>query len=220
MNLNQTQHTTLELLIQSGLAKTFYWTGGTLLSVRYLHHRYSHDLDFFSDTPFSFDDLEDFFGCLKDRLDIGEISSHHISNRWEFILPEDSMRIDFVYYNHEKKRLKPLEEFEGVYVDSLEDVAANKTMAYFDRNEPKDLYDIYFLITKGNFSAVKLLDFVRRKFGVSFSEFSFWSESTKSLKLLDSLTPFIPEENQKSQLIGAVKDFYRLQGKKYLDKIL
>lgn len=220
MNLTKTQHITLELLKQSGLAKTFYWTGGTLLSVRYFHHRYSHDLDFFSDTSFSFADLEDFLGRLKERLGIGEISSHHISNRWEFILPKDSMRIDFVHYNHEKKRLKPLEEFEGVNVDSLEDVAANKTMAYFDRNEPKDLYDIYFLITKGNFPAEKLLDFVKRKFGVSFSEFSFWSESIKSLKLLDSLIPLIPGENQKSQLIEAVKDFYLTQGRIFLDKIL
>jgi len=37
-----------------------------------------------------------------------------------------------------------------VLVDSLEDIAANKIMALFDRNDPKDLVDLYFFLTKKN----------------------------------------------------------------------
>ena len=34
------------------------------------------------------------------------------------------------------------------FVDSLDDMAANKTMAMIDRTEPKDAFDIYFILKK------------------------------------------------------------------------
>ena len=43
----------LAILAKHEIAKRFYWTGGTLLSHYYLHHRKSFDLDFFSDTEFT-----------------------------------------------------------------------------------------------------------------------------------------------------------------------
>lgn len=220
MNLTPTQQTILSVLKDSGLSRTFYWTGGTLLSVHHFHHRYSYDLDFFSEKPFSFEFLTPFLWLLKQRLGGTEIQSHKIYDRWEFIIEKpEQTRLEFVYYNHEKKRLKPLQKYLGISIDSLDDIAANKLMAYFDRNEPKDLYDVYFLITKGNFKVTKLIDLVKRKFGVTFSEFSFWSESAKSLELLVSLKPLIPQEEEKNML-PTVKQFFLSQGKLFLDKTL
>jgi len=50
--LNALQRQVLDLFARSALREKFYWTGGTLLSAVYLHHRRSEDLDFFSDSPF------------------------------------------------------------------------------------------------------------------------------------------------------------------------
>lgn len=219
MTLTDTQRTLLELVKESGLSQKFYWTGGTLLSIHYLHHRYSYDLDLFSEKPFSYDELIPFINRAKKKLSVPKIEEHKIYDRWEFIIPaKEPTRIEFVYYNHEKKRLKPLQNYLGVLIDPIEDIAANKTMAYFDRTEPKDLFDLYFLITKGKFTVKKLLFLVQRKFGASFSQFMFWSESTKSLNLLSSLQPLIPGEDssRKERIIKTIHGFFLQKGSNYL----
>ena len=38
------------VLSEPYLLKRFYWTGGTVLSEFYLHHRESHDIDLFSES--------------------------------------------------------------------------------------------------------------------------------------------------------------------------
>lgn len=81
----------------------------------------------------------------------------------------------------------------------LDDIAANKVMAYFDRNEPKNLFDIYFLINKAGFTPLKLLQLVQQKFGVSFNEASFWSEAFKSFPLLHALEPLLLEKEKDQQ---------------------
>lgn len=223
MELTDKQKILLETLKESNLSNKFYWTGGTLLAIYYLHHRYSYDLDLFSEQPFSYEELIPFINLVKKKLSISKIKEHKIHDRWEFIISDEEItRIEFVYYNHEKKRLRPLQNFMGISIDSLEDIAANKTMAYFDRNEPKDLFDLYFLMTKKRFSALTLLSLVKNKFGASFSEFMFWSESTKSLNLLSSLRPLIPDKDPEEQerIILSIRDFFLDKGKKYLAKEL
>lgn len=60
----------LSTLAKSDLADRFYWTGGTLLSHYYLHHRKSFDLDFFTEKPFEHDELLPFIGAVKKALNI------------------------------------------------------------------------------------------------------------------------------------------------------
>ena len=48
MEISSIQKKVLGLFKETPLKEKFYWTGGTLLSYLYLHHRQSNDLDFFS----------------------------------------------------------------------------------------------------------------------------------------------------------------------------
>ncbi|EKE13907.1 MAG: hypothetical protein ACD_12C00759G0002 [uncultured bacterium] len=218
--LNKNQKILIELLSISPLAKKFYLTGGTALSAFYLYHRLSIDLDFFSDEPFSYNELKIFLDAVKRKFDLRDILAVKIFDRWQFtVAAKNPVKLEFVYFNHEKKRLKSLRKEMNIYVDSLEDIAANKTLAYFDRNEPKDLFDLYYLINKGGFTILQLLQLVNDKFGIKFSEFSFWSESTKSLKLLKSLEPLAVEENPKT-LIEKISQFFLEEGRKFLAKDL
>ena len=50
------------------LADNFYLTGGTALAVFYLKHRYSEDLDFFSEKEFDILGLDVFFKQIKSGL--------------------------------------------------------------------------------------------------------------------------------------------------------
>ena len=218
--LNENQKILIRLLSFSPLVKKFYLTGGTALSAFYLHHRLSIDLDFFSDKPFLYDELTIFLNAVKEKFKLQEILAVKIFDRWQFTIEgKEPVKLEFVYFNHEKKRLRTLETHMGISVDSLDDIAANKTLAYFDRNEPKDLFDIYFLINKSGFSVSRLLELVNDKFGIKFSEFSFWSESTKSLKLLSSLKPLIIEKNSET-LIKNISYFVLEEGRKYLSRNL
>lgn len=223
MKLTETQEKAISLLANSPLNKKFYWTGGTLLAYHYLRHRKSLDLDFFSEETFSFEDVNKLVKQIKKNLGFKKISYKKIFDRWEFIFENHEMlRLEFVYYNHEKKTLKKRGKLLGVYVDSLEDIAANKTMAYFDRNEPKDLFDIYFLLQKRDFTPAKLLELVHKKFGVFFSEALFWSEAFKALPLLHKLRPLILEQERKEQdeLLGKIEKYFKDDSYRMLSKTL
>lgn len=215
------QKKVLEVFAESSLKDIFYWTGGTLLSVVYLHHRRSQDLDFFSEAPFSHDKLVGFVNELKNEFKLDFVEERKIYDRREFFLHnQEQVRLEFVYYDH--PALKHREDWNGVFIDSLDDVAANKLMAMFDRNEPKDVFDIYFLLTKGEYSPDKLLKFVEKKFGVRFEEGLIWSEAFKKMKELESLRPLILLETRKQQdkLLTEIKDYFTAQSKKFLDKAL
>ena len=220
--LTNAQQVVINQLSQSPLKEKFYWTGGTLLSVHYLHHRRSEDLDFFTDEEFSFHEVNDFVQSLKNELQLKEVTSKRIFDHWEFLLKnEERLRIEFVYYDHQYQTLDKRNSFLGITIDSLKDLAANKTLALFDRNEPKDAFDIYFLINKAHFSPLDLLKLAHQKFGVKFDETSFWSEALKASKKLNSLKPLleIPAED-KQRLLKKIKSFFENKAQNYLHQTL
>lgn len=223
MKLTEIQEKVISHLANSTLNKKFYWTGGTLLAYHYLHHRKSLDLDFFSEEEFLFEKVNQLVEQIKKNVGFKKVSFKKIFDRFEFIFENgEILRIEFVYYNHEKKTLKKRNKILGVYVDSLEDIAANKTMAYFDRNEPKDLFDLYFLLHKGGFNPSQLLKLVDKKFGVSFNEALFWSEAFKSLPLLRELKPLMleKEERQQEALLEKIEEYFKDGSYQLLSKTL
>jgi len=223
MILTATHEVILSILAKSDLKDRFYWTGGTLLSHYYLHHRKSFDLDFFTEKPFEHDELLPFISSVKKALDIDHFEETKVYDRWEYVIPTDPItRFEFVYYNHEKKRLRPLLTYRGLLIDNITDMAANKVMAYLDRNQPKDLLDVYTLLSEGKFTLIKLLRLVEQKFGERIPEFLFWSESGKSLKRLEDLRPYLLESDPRKQdeFLKDVKYFFLDQGKDFLSTLL
>jgi len=221
MEISLIQKKVLDFFGKTSLREVFYWTGGTLLAEIYLHHRKSSDLDFFSEKPFNYNDVVKFVEHLKKELNLKKVEEKKIFDRREFFLHnKEKLRIEFVLYQY--PALLPRKKYNNIFIDSLDDIAANKTMAFFDRNDPKDLYDIYFLITKKSYSPEKLLKMVKKKFGVTFSESSFWSESFKDFKELDNLKPLITLKNlgEKSELIKQIREYFSNKSVNYLNRKL
>lgn len=213
------QDKTLKAFAKSPLAKSFYWTGGTALSVFYFHHRQSKDLDFFSDQPFGYRNIIGFIQEVKKQLKLAKIEEKRIFDRWEFFLiDKEKLRLEFVYFNY--PNLKPRKKWQGLVIDSLEDIAANKVMALFDRSDSKDLVDVYFILKK--FKPKKLLKLVEKKFGITFGEGSLWSECQKGLKDLDEITPLLiaQTKDKKRKIIQEIKNYFEKQGAQYLHQIL
>lgn len=219
--LSTIQKKALELFAKSQLSDKFYWTGGTVLSHIYLHHRRSNDLDFFSDEPFSYEQVIGFVNGLKKTFRLSKAEEKKIFDRWDFFLyNKQKLRIEFVHYAYPK--IKDRQKWRGILIDSLDDIAANKLMAHFDRNDPKDLFDLYFLLTRGKYTIEKLIRLVEKKFGISLDKAAVLSESYKSMKDLDELRPLViaSSENEKEKIIKDIQDYFKELSNQYLRRIL
>lgn len=123
----------------------FYLTGGTAASRAYLQHRFSDDLDYFVN-----DDSR--FGLWVERI-IQALSQTH---GWtcEVLLKEERfarlnlienkrfLKLEFV--NDVPARVGEIQEHSLLgRLDSAENILANKVTALLDREEPKDLADIW-----------------------------------------------------------------------------
>lgn len=188
--LNDLQRAIIEQLARSPLRERFYWTGGTLLAERYLHHRRSDDVDLFSDASFTYEDILPFVREVQASVALDHVEEHRIFDRWEFTFHDGATtRLEFVHYNF--PALHPREEWMGVRVDSLDDLAANKVMAAMERHEPKDAVDLYELLTTSGFTCETLNALVRTKFGTSVHPMTFYSQVLLACRQLAEVRPML-----------------------------
>ena len=156
--------------------KYYYLSGGTALAAYYLHHRESDDLDFFTDLAVALPAVTAFIQQAKDYLDAKKLTYEHLYDRHIFTLETKPMlKVEFTRYPF--SHLAPFIEKNGIRVDSLLDIGVNKLFALFDRNEPKDFVDLYFILKK--FPLKKLVAGVKKKFDFTISPLTLGSELLK-----------------------------------------
>lgn len=128
----------------------FFLTGGTALSAFYLGHRYSQDLDLFTLDSDAFDRvplyLTDAIGKISASADSLQTAPQF--RRYKLSRTDESVILDFVrevvpQIQQEKNRI------EGIMVDTLEDITANKICMLLSRAEIKDYVDLFFLDRAG-----------------------------------------------------------------------
>lgn len=124
----------------------FFLTGGTALSAFYLQHRYSEDLDLFTLDSDAFDRVPLYAAATGTRLNaaVASLQTAPHFHRYRFSRNEESVIVDFV------KEIVPQisqakNKFEGIVVDTLDDIVANKICTVVSRAEIKDYIDLYFL---------------------------------------------------------------------------
>jgi len=146
------------------LAQDFHLTGGTALSAFYLHHRYSVDLDLFTHDDEAFQKADDLTkqASVKLNVDCKAVRITSYFKHFRVGPKEDPLTIHFSkeYATH----IKPPNQFEGILVDSIEDITANKICAALGRTEIKDLVDLYFL-DKAGYSIPSYFDMAQQKDG-------------------------------------------------------
>jgi len=127
---------------------------------------------------------------FSEHIFLRNITQRRVFDRWEFFLKNHGeARIEFVHYDF--KNLKPRKKWNGILVDSLDDMAANKTMAMIDRKEPKDAFDVFSLIQKKRYTPESLLALAKRKFGLSVPVSVFWGEGIRGAEALFELRPLL-----------------------------
>ena len=133
---------------RSPLGKDFFLTGGTALAAFYLQHRYSLDLDFFTANPAALAQvtvvMQDVAACLGAEITFTRTLDTFLEC---FVRFPDGERVELDFAQDNPYRLEPtLYHAElGIQIDNSTDIACNKLSALFDRAEPKDFVDVYFV---------------------------------------------------------------------------
>jgi predicted nucleotidyltransferase component of viral defense system len=139
----------------------FYLTGGTALSRRWFHHRYSEDLDLFVDNDPGFGAYVDtLFACLKEAEGRGEIRVDSARARRSsayvqlWLVRGESepvdLKVDLVNDAAPRVGATEMDPVLG-RVDGWRNILANKVAA-LSRYEPKDVADIWVIARNRSFS--------------------------------------------------------------------
>lgn len=202
----------------SELGKHLVWSGGTALNFAYETFRLSEDLDFLSREPLPGDYLLANIRSLAKKLRVTKIEEQHKFNRHQFFIQKDkdSLKIEIVYYPFPPLRKpKLLQEF-SLRVDALEDIAANKAHALFERVEPKDVLDVYVILKKLNIPIPALLKLTRKKFGTEIDPTLFAAKALEVADHLGNIRPLLLKKISPKE----IKEFFQNQATRYLKKQL
>lgn len=189
----------------------FYFTGGTALSAFYLHHRYSEDLDFFSEKEF---DPQEIFTLIS-----GWAGQYHFTFTSEFhevvyiflltFKNKKKLKVDFGYYPY--RRIEQATVIDDIKIDSLLDIAINKLLTIIQRSNVKDFVDLYFLLD--HFTIWDLIEGVRVKFKMKLDPYIIASDFLKieDFENMPRMT--------KPLTLDQLKAFFRRQAQKIGKKI-
>lgn len=199
MEFDPLQKKFIDVYKRTPLAKQFYLTGGTLLAVHYLHHRHSLDLDFFANKPVILGKIQPLLVDIAKRARVKLGDYRRVADRYEWEIRDnrDHTKVEFVFYDF--KPLKPRLKWQGILIDTLQDLCANKTFALLERREPKDIFDIYYLLEKTKWKLKKFLQLMHQKFGLHISEQAFLMDAELALKRLDAVRGLLLTEAPKEQ---------------------
>ena len=145
--LNPFQQKVLRDFKKSSLSKNFYLSGGTALAEFYLHHRLSEDLDFFTQEELNLDELKKFINAVCKRISVKKVEFQHGYGLYTFFITDvknEKYKIDFGQYPFAP--IEKLKNFNGISVESLFDIAANKAHTIAFRPRLRDFIDLYFII--------------------------------------------------------------------------
>lgn len=135
------QRELIKAVAAAPLFNGFFLTGGTCLSVFYLHHRVSHDLGFFTTNDVMLTEMAPAVHGLLRPDRVLATSKHFLS------CVVDGIKVDFVVDPLSGKHIRPTVVIDEVLVtvDVLDNVGPNKLCALFSRTAPKDMVDCYML---------------------------------------------------------------------------
>lgn len=169
--ITEIQTTILRVLRESQplFTNSYFLSGGTALSEFHFQHRYSEDLDFFVRVAtLERIDLRPDAAIFIEQLRAAGITVQLEQNeptkiRLLVASEEESTRVDMV--TDHGPDLSTLRMLEDIPVDSFEDMAARKLVAFSERGdtEAKDAVDLYFLVTRGGLDLDRLIALASQK---------------------------------------------------------
>jgi predicted nucleotidyltransferase component of viral defense system len=147
------------------IEKSFYLTGGSALGIFYLQHRFSYDLDLFTQKPIEWHLLTNNIISIA-----GAIGAHYQNlsespffHRCKLTRNNETEIIDLVM-----EKVQQIDEnknrFGEIIVDTLNEIGINKLCMLLSRSDLKDIIDLYY-IEKAGFNIEEHIEDAKRKEG-------------------------------------------------------
>lgn len=198
------------------MRQTFYFTGGTCLSEYYLHHRFSEDLDFFSERSFEVQDIMGLLNVKKKAFGAPKLDFQQSFNRNIFYLrysDKEILKVEFTYFPF--KRIDETKRIGRISIDSLQDIAVNKLFTIYQNPRGRDFFDLYFILKKNkDWSLFSLSKLARIKFDFHIDYLQLGSNLMKVVAMKDD--PILTKKID----VGEIENFIFNEAKKLKDIIL
>jgi predicted nucleotidyltransferase component of viral defense system len=202
--LTPIQRKFLELVqAENYLTKRYYWTGGTVLSEFYLHHRDSEDIDLFTEKEeVHLPSIKDFVGITGTKLGATGISYTRFLGLHTFLFNfknRNHLKVDFNYYPF--PRINTGKKWNKIDIDSLEDIAANKVHTISVKPRSRDFIDLYFLLKdkKWGLSLPRLISLAKAKFDWDINPIQMGENLAKVITVKDLPRMLVPFDQKKME---------------------
>lgn len=164
---------------------SFYLTGGTALAGFYLHHRYSEDLDFFSENEIDLLNLNIALKKIKREMKVKKTEFQQSYNRNLFFLyfGQEVLKTEFTFFPFH--RIKKIQPKNGISIDSLEDIAVNKLLTIYQRVAARDYIDLYCILKIEKYKISDLIKQAKLKFDWHIDPIQLGSQFLKSKEAED-----------------------------------
>lgn len=180
------------------LTSHYYWTGGTVLSEFYLHHRDSEDIDLFTEEAEVFlPPIKSFIEKFSQKEGISKITHSTFLGLESFVLQKKDLlfKVDFNYYPF--PRINIGKKWNNIAIDSLLDIAVNKIHTISMRPRVRDFVDIFFIAKTGKFDLKYLIGQAKAKFDWHIDSVQLgykMSQVVRKTDLPKMLVPFSQKE--------------------------
>ena len=214
LSLRQEQFLAVVLQTEA-ILKQFYLSGGTALSSWYLHHRESYDLDFFSEQPFDGEKITYWIKQHEEKLEYQSLVVNDDFGFYTFMFrykDNSRFKVDFAHYTSE--RLTKGMDWKGLEIDSMYEIAVNKTHTIRTHPRERDYVDLYFILKETNWNIDKLLIDADRKFDSATDTLQVAKHFLKATEITDFPKIIIPFKKEDMYV------FYENLARKLKSKIL
>jgi len=142
------------------LEHEFYLTGGTALHRFYYNLRYSDDLDFFSNNDVIFgENISEILNtCEKQGIEYKRVVQ---AKDFQRVMMNDFLQLDFV--NDRVHREGKSNVINGMRIDNKLNILTNKIVAILNRDEEKDVFDLFAISYNEEFNWGEMLEIANKK---------------------------------------------------------
>lgn len=146
------------------LGLPFYLTGGTALGRFYLNHRYSDDLDFFTNANAQYtSSITELNHKIKGQFEVNIEKSLFADDFTRFFITEGDLFLKIELVNDIEYYAGKPATYKYGFIDTPLNILSNKLTALVGRDEPKDIFDIIHISTHYSFNWMDVFYHAKQK---------------------------------------------------------
>lgn len=142
----------------------FYLTGGTALGRFYLNHRFSDDLDFFTNANAQYSSfITELNRKIKGQFEVNIQQSLFDDDFTRFFITEDDHFLKIELINDIEYYAGKPATYKYGFIDTPLNILSNKLTPLVGRDEPKDIFDVIHISTNYSFNWMDIFYHAKQK---------------------------------------------------------